>query len=96
MPKIILSDEQVQVVREARSIVDVCDQQGRVLVRFDPDLTPERIASMKADLAAGPDYSGEEVGRRLQELQEAWEREGPFDRQRMFEILDDLRARNAP
>ncbi len=93
MSKIVLTEEQMKVVRQAKTPVPVCDPHGIVLGSVDPEITPEFIAEMKRRAAApGPRYTGEQIRRHLQALEEAWQREGPFDENRLKEILKECRA----
>jgi hypothetical protein len=93
MTQIVLTEEQMKVVRQSKTPVRVCDPQGICLGTVDPEITPEFIAEMKRRAAApGPRYTGEQVQNHLRVLQEAWEREGPFDEVRMREILKEIRA----
>jgi hypothetical protein len=93
MNKIVLTEEQVQVLRQASAPVAVCHPQGTVLGTVDPELTPEFIAEMKRRAAsAGPWYTGEQMRKHLQALQEAWDLEGGFDEARMWELLEQIRA----
>jgi hypothetical protein len=93
--KITLTDEQMKLVVQAMRPLQVCDSHGVVLGTIDPELSPEFIAELKRRAAApGPRYTGEQVRRHLQSLEEAWNREGPFDERRMREILDKARAQD--
>ena len=93
MTRITLNDEQMNVIRQANSPVEVCDSHGMVLGTVDPERSPEFIAEMKRRAAApGPRYTGAQVQRHLQALQEAWDWEGGFDEARMREILDEIRS----
>jgi hypothetical protein len=93
MTKIVLTDEQMKVVRQAQEPVRICDPQGIVLGTVDPEITPEFVAEMKRRAAApGPRYTGEQVRVHLQKLEAAWQQEGPFDEKRMKEILREIRA----
>ena len=93
MSQITLTEEQMKVVRQAKSTVRVCDPHGLMVGSVDPEITPEFIAEMKRRAASpGPWYTGEQVRRHLQVLQEAWDREGGFDQARMLEILAQARA----
>jgi hypothetical protein len=97
MQKIVLTEEQMQVVRQAKAPVRVCDPQGICLGTVDPEITPEFVAEMKRRAKApGPRYSGEQVRRHLHALQEAWDREGGFDEKRMRELLEEVRAKDQP
>jgi hypothetical protein len=59
------------------------------------EFPPEEIAEARRRAAnkSGPWYTGDEVRQHLQALEEAWEREGGFDRERMRELLREIRAR---
>jgi len=89
MQQIVLTEDQMKILSQA-SEVDVCDPTGKVLGTV---VSPEFIAEMKRRARApGPRYSGEQVQGHLRALQEAWDREGPFDRNRMHQILNDIKA----
>ncbi len=93
MNKIILTEDQLQVLRQATAPIPVCHPKGKVLGTVDPDMTPEFVAEMKRRAASpGPWYTSEQVQRHLQLLQEAWDREGGFDEARMHELLDEIQA----
>ncbi len=93
MSKIVLTEEQMNVLREATAPVPVYSPQGIILGTVDPELTPEFIAEMKRRAASSNRwYTGEQVRRHLQALEEAWEREGGFDEARMRELLEQIRA----
>ncbi len=94
MSQIVLTEEQMKVLRQACAPVAVCDPDGNVVGRVDPEKTPEFIAEMKRRAAApGPRHTGEQVRGHLQALQQAWDREGGFDEKRMHEILAEIRAK---
>ena len=90
MQQIILTEEQMKIVSQAHSEIQVCDPRGGVLGTV---ISPEFIAEMKRRARApGPRYSGEQVQGHLRALEEAWDREGPFDQARMHEILKEIKA----
>ena len=92
MAEIILTEEQAAIYRQANEPVKVRDAKGIVLGTLEPGMTPEFIAEMKRRAKSpGPWLTGDQVRRHLQALQEAWDREGPFDDKRMREILAEVR-----
>jgi hypothetical protein len=92
-----LTEEQKSLLVETLSPVEICDPQGVVLATAEPEQFPEFIAEMKRRASApGPRYTGEQVRRHLAALEEAWQREGPFDKKRMFEILEQVRSADKP
>src|SRR5262245_32876216 len=96
MAEIVLTAEQAAIYRQASEPVKVRDTNGIMLGTLDPGMTPEFIAEMKRRARSpGPWYTGEQVRRYLQALQEAWEREGPFDSHRMRQILEQLQQADA-
>ena len=96
MPHIILTEEQARILTQSGGRVEVRDIEGNLLGHAALELTPEEIALLKArGRSAGPWYSGEEVQRHLKGLEEAWEREGGFDKERMHELLKQMRAKRA-
>lgn len=97
MTRIVLTEEQMKLVRQSTSPVPVCDPTGIVLGTVDPEITPEFIAELKKRAKSpGPWYTSEQVRRHFEALEEAWQREGPFDNKRMHEILDEIRAKDQP
>lgn len=96
MTHIILTAEQMQVIRQALAPLPVCDPSGNVIGTLHPEKCPEFIAEMKRRAAApGPRYTMAQVREHLQALEDTWEREGSFDEVRMREILQEGRARES-
>ena len=95
MVQVMLTEEQVRLLREAfGEPVHLCDPMGKVLVKIEPEMNQEFIAELKRRAAEpGPRYTGEQVRRHLQALQEAWDREGGFDEARMRVLLEEIRAK---
>jgi hypothetical protein len=88
-----LTQEQIRVVCAAISSIQVCDPKGNVLGTVEPEIFPEFICEMQRRARSGErGFTGEQVRKHLQALEEAWNREGPFDEKRMLEILDQARA----
>jgi hypothetical protein len=96
MVQLILTEEQVRLMREALGKpVQLCDPTGKVLVRIEPEMNQEFLAELKRRAAQpGPRYTGEQVRRHLQALQEAWDREGGFDEARMRVLLEEIRSKD--
>jgi hypothetical protein len=93
MAEIVLTPEQIEIYRRSNSPVRVKDSTGTVLGILDPALTPEYIAELKRRAREGPWVSGEHVQRMLKFLDEAWEREGPFDKSRMRQLLAEFKSK---
>jgi hypothetical protein len=93
--KLFLTDEQMKLLVQAMRPVQVCDPQGVVLGMVDPELSPAFLAELKRRAAApGPRYTSEQVRNHLRALEDAWDREGPFDKTRMQEILEKARGQD--
>jgi hypothetical protein len=91
MLEIVLTDEQAKVVATALKPVQVRDNKGHLLGVINPIWTEEDIAEAKRRAASpGPRYTGEQVQRRLQALQEEWDRTGGFDQDYMNAFLERL------
>jgi hypothetical protein len=96
MAQIILTAEQMQIIRQALAPLSVCDPSGNVIGTLHPERCPAFIAELKRRAAApGPRYTMAQVREHLQALEEAWEREGEFDEARLREILQAARARES-
>jgi hypothetical protein len=93
MTQVFLTPEQAQVVAHALEPIQLCDPKGNVLATIQPEATAEEIAEAKRRITSpGPWYSGDQVREHIRVLQEAWEREGGFDKTRMLELLQQVRA----
>src|SRR2546423_1800921 len=96
MTQIILTPDQEKLYYQSTEPVQLCDHHGRVLSVLPPECTPEFIAELKERARnPGKTYTGEQVRRHLQALEEAWQREGPFDHKRAKELLEQFRAEDA-
>jgi hypothetical protein len=94
MMKITLTPEAARMLRDSLNDFQVCDPEGNVLATVARDKTPEFIAELKRRAAAsGPRCTSEQAGEMLRTLQEAWDREGPFDEGRARRIVQDLSAK---
>ena len=90
MSRIVLTAEQAKALSPVEQ-VEICDPKGRVIARIPPEFTPEqwdRIQKSRAD--KGPGVSSEQIHQMLKALEEAWEREGPFDEARALEIAEQF------
>jgi hypothetical protein len=71
----------------------VCDLQGKVLGTIQPPKMLDRIAELKRRAKApGPFYTSAQVHETLKVLQDTWDKEGPFGKEKLDEILQRLRA----
>src|ERR1700677_1035550 len=93
MTEIVLNDEQVKLVEQAKGTLLARDTKGRVVGRIEPELTLEMIAELKRQAESpGPWYTSEQVQARLRGLQEEWDRTGGFDEHRMKDLLSQMDA----
>lgn len=93
MPRLILTQEQADLVAGAREPIEVCDPRGTPLTSIAPLITEEEIAEIKRRKASpGPWFTGAQVQARLQALQAEWDRTGGFDSAHMREFLAQLDA----
>ena len=93
MKHLVLTTEQVRIVREASQSVEVRDEQGRIVGSFTP-LHPgdlEAIEQSNRSRGAGPRVPSAQVQEHLGRLEEIRQREG-MDEPRMLELLRRLRA----
>jgi hypothetical protein len=92
MKRIVLTEEQARLLSPTE-IVQICDPRGNVITAIPPELTPEEFAKLRrAKDCKGPWVTGEQVHKTLVALEEAWQREGPFGRDRLQELLQEIRA----
>ncbi len=96
MTQIVLTPDQVKLYHQAKEPVQVCDTQGKVLGTLPPEYSAEFIAELKQRAKMpGRRYTSEQVTRHMKALAEAWDCEGPLDKQRVKEILEQLRAEDS-
>jgi hypothetical protein len=92
MKRIVLTEQQAKLL-SAFEAVDICDPAGHVIVSIPPELTPEEFAKIRrAKDSAGPWVPAAQVENTLLALEEAWQREGPFDLARARAIVKEVRA----
>jgi hypothetical protein len=92
MTRIVLTEEQAKLLSLTEP-VHVCDPKGHVLVVIPPELTPDELARIRRSRdSKGPRVSSEQVNQMLQALEEAWDREGPFGKERARQIAQQVRA----
>ena len=91
MIKITISAEDAGKLESSLFDFQVCDPAGRVLATVKRDLTPEFVAELKRRAALpGPRYSGEQMREMLATLQSVWDRDGPFESDRLQGIMEEL------
>jgi len=94
MPEIQLTAEQWQVVSASSGPVKVCAPTGQRLGEIGPPLTEEEIAEFRHRVATpGPTYTWAQTLRHLKLLDEALKNEPGYTKERMFEILEEIRTR---
>jgi hypothetical protein len=94
MPHITLTEEQVNVVVQAGTPVEIRAPNGHWLGRIDP-----AEAALVADILRRrgqprPCVPAEKVEAHLRALQAEWDRLGGFDRQYLLAFLEKLRAKD--
>jgi hypothetical protein len=94
MPYIVLTEEQAQIIQQARGPVELRDAKGRPVARGTP-LSPEdaeMIArSRESQAAGGPRVPSAQVQAHLQKLEEIASRED-LDESQALELLRRMRA----
>jgi hypothetical protein len=97
MTQINLTPEQADVYRQAKEPVQVTDGQGTIIATLPPPISPEFIAELKRRARESTRrYSSEQVTRHMKALAAIWKREGPFDKQRLSEVLEQIRSEDTP
>lgn len=92
MTYLVLNDEQMKVLVEAKNQIEVRDRGGHLVgyLQFF-GFTEADIEEAKRRVASpGPWYSGDQVQARLQALEREWDRTGGFDETYMHEFLKCL------
>jgi hypothetical protein len=92
MKRIVLTEEQAKLLSLTEA-VEICDPHGRPIATIPAELTPEQFATIRrAKDCKGPWVSGAQVHQTLLALEEAWQREGPFGKDRLKELIQEIRA----
>jgi hypothetical protein len=92
MPHIVLSEEQARVVAGASEVIELRDEQGKVLARIAPPALAAEIAEAKQRLASGQRrWPSAQVQALLAALTEIRAR-GGIDEARMREVMERFRA----
>jgi hypothetical protein len=96
MTRITFTPEQTDIFTTTEDPIEVCDPQGTVLGTIHPPRLLEIIAECKRRAKSpGPWYSSAQVRETLRILQDTWDKEGPFGKERLDEILQELRKKRA-
>ena len=92
MTRIVLTEEQAKLLDPTQAI-EICDPKGHVVVVIPPVLTADELAKIRrVKDCKGPWIPGWLVQESLHALEEAWQREGPFDIARAREIVREHKA----
>jgi len=92
MAQIILNADQVRVLEQATTPVEVRDETGRVLLRIPAPSEEQILERIRRDRAADvPRYRSEQVEARLRRLEEIRQHEG-MDEAKMRDLLRRMRA----
>ena len=88
MSAIVLTEEQMEVLRRAVGPVLVCDRDGETLGTVDPDRRHELINEIQwRSSDSTVTYSSKEVSALLQFLEKVSAKEGRIDRKRLDQLI---------
>jgi hypothetical protein len=94
MTRITFTAEQAELFVSTEDPIEVCDPAGKILGTIHPPKLLEIIAECKRRAQSpGPWVTSAQVQETTRVLQETWDREGPFDQERLQEILREIRER---
>lgn len=91
MPHIVLTDEQMSVIDQARETVEVRRNDGRVVTHIEPSWTPEEIEEIRKRAATEPCYTSEQVREYFRLLEEEVATTGYCDEARAAELRRQLK-----
>jgi hypothetical protein len=97
MNEVILTDDQVKAITEARGLVELRDAAGTIVVKFDP-MDAQALASHRKRKASGVQQAmipGDRVRAHLEALQAEWDRTGGFDEVHLRALLAKFRSEDA-
>lgn len=91
MIEVRLTEEQANRIKHSPDLIRLCDPHGHLLGLFKPEVTEEALAELKRRAKSpGPWYTGDQINRRLDALQEERDRAGRLDESRVVEILQRM------
>jgi len=92
MPHIVLTPAQARVIEQTTLVVELRDEQGRILARIPPPSEQEIIERIKRNHREDqPRYAAADVQSRLARLQEIAQTE-ELDEARVKDLLHRMRA----
>ncbi len=92
MTQIVLTADQVRVLQEATTVVELRDEAGRVLAHIPAPSEEQILERIRRDKGAKvASFPAEQVEARLRRLEEIRQREG-MDETKMHELLRRMRA----
>ena len=91
MIEVRLTEEQANRIKQSPDLVRLCDPHGHLLGLFRPEITEAALAELKRRARSpGPWYTGDQLNRRLDALQEERDRAGRLDDNRVADILKHM------
>jgi hypothetical protein len=91
MSHIILTNEQMQTIRQSTGPVEIRSPDGRTVARVPPRWTPEEIAAAKRAAATGVCYPSDQVQKYAKLLEDEVTRTGHVDEARARELLQQIK-----
>ena len=94
MADITLTTDQWDIVRRSASAVRVLSPQGDLVATVEPELTPAEIEQIKREIDSSDEtFTAEHVRNTLSFLEDAWQKEGGFGKERMRELVAEFDAK---
>ena len=94
MTDITLTTDQWDIVRRSASAVRVLSPQGDLVATVEPELTPAEIEQIKREIDSSDEtFTAEHVRNTLSFLEDAWQKEGGFGKERMRELVAEFDAK---
>ncbi len=94
MSDITLTADQWDVVRRSATAVRVLSPDGDLVTTVESELTPAEIERIKQEIDSDDEtFTAEHVRNTLSFLEDAWQKEGGFDKDRMRELVAEFDAK---
>ncbi len=93
MTQITLTPEQAKLFHQSKEPIAVCDTDGKVIGTLPPDYSAEFIAELKRRAnTRGPWFSGADVQKMFQYLEDAEQREGNLSKERLDSLVREFES----
>src|SRR5262245_35257189 len=89
VPRIVLTEQQHQIFRDAEVAIEICDPSGNVLGNLEHDLRPETDEEARRRIeASARGVPSSEIEALLLALEKEWKRTGGFNKEHLNAFME--------